>query len=470
MIRRIVAWSVCGLCSLVGSASRGWGDDWSRFRGPSGSGHAALLELDDQLTRDQVLWESEVGSGTSSPVFSGDRLFVTSWKGDQRTLHCLQASDGKRLWSKDSPQLRKEAFTPPNSPATCTPVCDDRYVAVLFPDAGLCVYTLDGVEVWRKDVGPFFSMHGISASPILEDGYLVITIDQLQDAYIAALDVATGKEVWRAERLLGITGGYSTPGVMQVGGSKLIVSAAPGEMLAYDLKTGDKRLSVLGLTNAPVSIPVIEGNRIYYTEPPGKPLPMSALGDADKNGDNVIELAEVQDSVGAKRLVERIDTGFGNSDGKVDEAEWSKGFGTFVSKGGLSCVELWEEGDKLEGRVIWKYTKTTPYVPSVLVRDGLVYIINDGGVMISVDAEDGSMVSRQRLNGATGQYYASPVMAGERLVIGSVDGKLSLLTAGKNFRLLSTLDMEEPIVSSPAIYAGRLYVRTASRIHCLGKS
>ena len=162
------------------------------------------------------------------------------------------------------------------------------------------------------------------ASPILEDGYLIVTIDQLQAAYIVAFDLASGKELWRVERLLGITGGYSTPGIMMFEGVKLIVSAAPGEMLAYDLKTGAKRMSLLGLTNAPVSLPVIVEQRIYYTEPPGKPLPMSALGNADKNGDRVIELTEVKDSIGIYRLIERLDQGFGNGDGKVDEAEWNK--------------------------------------------------------------------------------------------------------------------------------------------------
>ncbi len=348
-------------------------------------------------------------------------------------------------------------------------MCDDKYVAALFPDAGLCVYTLYGDLVWKKDLGPFFSMHGISASPLLEDGYLVVAVDQLQDAYIAAFDVASGKELWRVDRLIGITGGYSTPNLVEIDGVKLIVSAAPGEMLAYDLKTGERRMSLLGLTNAPVSVPVIDKRRIYYTEPPGKPLPMSALGNVDKNGDQIIELAEIKDSIGAYRLIERLDKGFGNGDGKVDQAEWDKGFGTFVSKGGLSCVELSSQDGRLDGQVKWKYTKTTPYIPSVLVKDDLVYIINDGGVMICIDAKDGSMLSRQRLNGATGQYYASPVMAGDRMVIANLDGKVSLLSAGKDFRLLSTLDLAEPIVASPAIHSGRLYIRSSDRVYCFGK-
>ena len=444
-------------------------DDWSHFRGPNGSGVSSQLDLNDELSMDQLLWQAEIGAGTSSPVFAGDRLFVSSWEGTKRSLHCLKSADGKELWTKSVEKVRQEAFTSPNCPATCTPVCNGQYVAVFYPDAGLCVYTLDGSEVWKNDLGPFFSMHGISASPILEDNYLVVTVDQLQAAYIVAFDVASGKELWRVERLLGITGGYSTPGIMAIGGVKLIVSAAPGEMLAYDLKTGEKRMSLLGLTNAPVSLPVIIKQRIFYTEPPGKPLPMSALGNADKNGDQVIELTEVKDSIGTYRLIERLDQGFGNGDGKVDEAEWNKGFGTFVSKGGLSCIELSSNSGQIDAQVLWKYTKTTPYIPSVLVKDDLLYIINDGGVMICIDALSGAMLSRQRLNGATGQYYASPVMAGNRIVIANLDGKLSMLSAGRNFQLLSTLDLAEPIVASPAVHQGRLYIRSSDRVYCFGK-
>lgn len=444
-------------------------DEWNHFRGPRGTGIATELDLPDELTKDEVLWHTDVGNGTSSPVFQGDRLFVSGWDGKQRSLRCLNATSGQVLWTKNVQQLRQEAFTSPNSPATCTPVCNDKFVAVFYPDAGLYVYTTDGTEVWKKDIGPFHSMHGISASPLLEDNYLIITIDQLQDSYIAAFEVTSGKELWRVERLIGVTGGYSTPNIIEIEGVKLIISAAPGEMLAYDLKTGEKRMSLLGLTNAPVSVPVVDHQRLYYTEPPGKPLPMSALGNVDKNGDQVIELDEVKDSIGVYRLIERLDKGFGNNDGKVDEAEWNKGFGTFVSKGGLSCVELSSKSGQLDGQVIWKYTKTTPYIPSVLVKDGLVYIINDGGVMICIDAQDGAMLSRQRLSGATGQYYASPVMAGNRLVIANLDGKLSLLTRGKDFRLLSTYDLAEPIVATPAVHAGRLYVRTSDRVYCLGK-
>jgi hypothetical protein len=255
---------------------------------------------------------------------------------------------------------------------------------------------------------------------------------------------------------------------MRLNDLDLVVSAGPGELVGYDLKTGERKLTCTGLTNAPVGLPVVQNNRIFYSEPPGEPIPMEALGNVDQNKDGVIELSEVKGSVGAYRLVERIDNGFGNSDGKVDKAEWDKAFGTFLNNGGLSCVEVSQLDGKIESKVAWKYTKTTPYIPSVLVIDDSVYIINDGGVLTSFDAATGDVQKRSRLSDATGQYYSSPVSDGTKILFANLDGKVSLVQSGRDWKPLSTLDLEESIVASPTIQSGRLYIRTESQLYCFG--
>ncbi len=454
-------------CIVAGRTSRATDDNqWNQFRGPNGTGVAATLNLSDDFSLEDVRWKTAFGNGNSSIVVSDGKLFATSFSGTTRTLHCMNASSGDELWAKSIESSRTEVATPPNGPATCSPVCNDQLVCALFPDAALCVYTLDGQLLWTKDLGPFYSMHGISASPILVGDRLIVTIDQLQDPFVVAFNATTGEELWRVERLLGITGGYSTPALAAVGGRKLIVSASPGEMVGYDVTTGEKCLSVVGLTNAPVSIPVVVHDRVYYSEVPGEPIPMEALGNADKNGDGVIELTEVEGSVGTHRLIERIDSGFGNADGKVDKSEWYKGFGSFLNKGGLSCIQLHSAQDKIEANVVWKYTKTTPYIPSALELNGHIYVINDGGILICFDGEAGEILKRERLSDATGQYYASPVAAGDRIVLANLQGKLTLLRAGSDFQVLKTLDLEEPIVASPSIIDGRLYVRTKTHLYC----
>lgn len=442
--------------------------DWNRFRGPNGTGIATNLNVPNELSMSNLAWKQELGKGGSSLIASGDKLFLTTYDDENRNLVCLSAKDGSTLWSKSIPKLRKETATPPNDPAMCTPVCDDNVVCAHFPDAGLVVYNHTGELLWKKDVGPFYSMHGISASPILAGDKLLLSIDQLQNPFIAALDIKNGDELWRSERLSGVTGGYSSPVLMQHGDVNLVISAGPGEMAGYDLATGEKRLSLTGLTNAPVGLPIVHENKIYYCEPPGEPIPMEALGPVDKNKDGVLEFEEVKASVGTFRLVERIDKGFGNNDGKVTQDEWEKAFGTFLNSGGLSCVEITNQGKSVEGSVVWKYSKTTPYIASLMLIEDRVYIINDGGILISFDSKSGEVTKRQRLGNATGQYYASPVSDGNRLVLANLDGKLNLVKLGDSWDQLATLDLEEPIVATPSIHDGKLFVRTKTMLYCFG--
>lgn len=458
----------CIAITFAPLTSAAYAHEWSMFRGPNGSGLSSKLSVPDDFGLGHVAWKMDMGSGGSSLVTQGQKMFLTTHDETERSLKCLDAKTGKELWSKSLPKLRKETATPPNDPAICTPVCDEKHVVAFFPDAGILVTDLDGNVKWQRDLGPFYSMHGLSASPMIAQGKLVVTVDQLQNPYIVALNLETGEEIWKTERLIGVTGGYSTPVQMKLGDLDLLVSASPGEIAGYDLKSGEKKVSCTGVTNAPVGLPIIQGNRIYYCEPPGEPIPMEALGPVDKNKDGVIELEEVKNSVGTYRLIERIDNGFGNGDGKVDQAEWDKGFGTFLNNGGLSCIELNNKQGVVESKVVWKYTKATPYIPSLVLVDNRVYMINDGGILISFDANSGDVIKRLRLGEATGQYYASPVSDGSRIVLANLEGKLSLVQAGSEVKPLVTLDLEERIVATPTIHEGRLYVRTESQLYCFG--
>jgi outer membrane protein assembly factor BamB len=98
--------------------------------------------------------------------------------------------------------------------------------------------------------------------------------------------------------------------------------------------------------------------------------------------------------------------------------------------------------------------------------DDLVYIINDGGVLLCLDTTSGEVVKRGRLTGATGQYYASPVSDGKKLLLANLAGQMSLVEAGREWKSLSTLDLEESIVATPSLHNGKLYVRTATQLYC----
>lgn len=133
-----------------------------------------------------------------------------------------------------------------------------------------------------------------------------------------------------------------------------------------------------------------------------------------------------------------------------------------------TCVEVSQRDGTIENKVVWKYTKTTPYIPSLLVIDGIVYIINDGGILTSFDAVTGDVIKRSRLSDATGQYYSSPVSDGKKMLFANLESRVSLVQSGREWKPLSTLDFEESIVASPSIQSGRLFIRTETQLYCFG--
>ncbi|MFN8741307.1 MAG: PQQ-binding-like beta-propeller repeat protein [Pirellula sp.] len=463
------------------SATICYSEDWNRFRGPNGTGVASKLELSVPLSEEGILWKKEIPKGTSSPVIVDGKIYITSFEaeagksGGKRSVHCLDAKTGDIVWTQSLESQRVETATPPSGPATCSVACDGKSVVAFFPDAGVLVCDVEGEKKWSRDLGPFNSMHGLSASPVVQDGLIVLVVDQLADAYLTALSLETGAEVWKTERLLGVTGGYSTPALIEIDSKPYVVSPAPGELVLYDLKTGEKTATVAGLANAPVATPVVVGSRVFYSESAGQPLPMSALGNADQDGNGSIEYTEVEKSVSTLRLIQRIDTGFGDGDGKVTNAEWDKAFATFVGKGGLSCVEFTKNGEEITGKVVWNYQKSVPYIPSSLVHNGTAYLINDPGILLSFNAESGELLKRERLKNGSGSYYASPVagkseQGGDLMVLASLDGKLSVVQLGETATVYESYSLNETIVATPSIYNGRLFVRSEEHLYCFGKS
>src|SRR5580704_16342613 len=164
------------------------GEEWPRFRGVNGSGVSTSRGLPADFGPDKhLLWKVDASHGSSSPIISRGLLYFTSYDDDQRTLHCLDAATGKERWARSVKKLRQENATPPNGPATPTPVTDGMAVFVLYPDFGLLCYTLEGKEKWRKEIEPFRSMHGIASSLVTVDNLVILVIDQLADSYIEAL-------------------------------------------------------------------------------------------------------------------------------------------------------------------------------------------------------------------------------------------------------------------------------------------
>jgi outer membrane protein assembly factor BamB len=455
--------------AVLANGARG-GEDWPRFRGKNGSGVSTSRGLPaDFGSGKDVRWKVASSHGSSSPIVAGGQLYFSSFDGDQRTLHCLDAATGKVHWAQTVKRIRQENATPPNGPATPTPVTNGDFVFVLYPDVGVICYTAAGVERWRIDMQPFHSMHGIASSLMTIDNLVIVLADQLAGSYIAALKIENGQIAWKSERADGLTGGYSTPSVYHPknGPPQLIVSG-PLEVVAYDPLTGKRLWWINGVTNSPISVPVIWHDRVFVCEDVGEAVPFSLMASFDKNKDGKISLDEVKSNVPMKRLVERIDSGWGNHSGAIGAAEWDKAFGGMVNKGGLVALDLGGSGDATQTHVRWSYRKGMPTIPSALVYDDLVYVVKDGGILSAFEAETGKLVKQARLKPGGHQVDASPVAADGLIYLVDADGWLSVVKAGRDWQQVKTIELGEPCVATPAIADGRLYVRTSKSLFCFG--
>ena len=160
------------------------------------------------------------GTGHSSPVIWGNKLFLTtaSETGTARSVLCFDAQTGKQLWIR-SIQLNANPKHPKSSWASATPAVDGERVYVAFADVErhlLSAYDFDGNQLWQEDLGKFESQHGQGASPILFEDLVILVNDQDGDSSIFARDKRTGHAVWTAPRKSGTQStSYATPFIYQ---------------------------------------------------------------------------------------------------------------------------------------------------------------------------------------------------------------------------------------------------------------
>ena len=254
---RILLWLTVFSCRLHAQ-------DWPQFRGPNGAGTSNSTNLPVRFgPRDNVLWETAVLPGHSSPVLSGHRIFLTGFEDKKLFTFCLDRASGKVIWQEEAPRDRFESYQPPNSPASPTPVTDGEYVYVFFGDFGLIAYSFEGREVWRLPLGPFNNANGHGSSPILAEGKLVLICDQDTGSFLIAVDSKTGKVAWKVERPE-VTRGYATPALFRPKDdpAELIV---PGsyQIAGYALSNGEKLWWVRGMAWQLKSVPLISEDVIY---------------------------------------------------------------------------------------------------------------------------------------------------------------------------------------------------------------
>jgi len=376
------------------------------------------------------------------------------------------------VWRRECPRPRQEPLDKRNHAASPTPVADGKHVYVFFPDFGLVSYDFDGVERWRTPLGPFTNLYGMGASPVLAGDKVVLMCDQAGGSFITGLDAASGRVVWKTARPEAVSG-HSTPVIFQPRDGPLQV-LGPGSfrMDAYSAATGESLWWVRGLASEMKSVPVLGGDTVYingYNLPendPGRQVAvppfadMLAKHDADKNGR--LSAAEMPDQR-MKNLLPYLDL---DRDGSLDETDWKMYVAAMAAENGLLAIRAGGRGDVTATHVKWKYQRSIPQLPSTLLYRGVMYMINDGGVLTTLDPATGTAHKQARLRGVADRYYASPVAGDGKVYIASHTGVVAVLKAGPDQELLAANELDDEIYATPAIADGRLFVRTRSALFC----
>ena len=390
--------------------------EWTRFRGPNGQGHSNAKNIPVKWSQTDYLWTADLpGTGHSSPVVWGDRLFITccDQKQARASILALSTADGKTLWKKDY-ELIDSRMNALNSYAASTPAVDKDRIFVIWPTPNeLSVIALDhdGNEKWNKTFGPIFSRHGPCVSPMLYGDLVVFTQEQetnekgLKSRWLA-LDRNDGQTRWEIPRDNGSHVSHATPCVNadDSGRDYLVFSSLVYGISAVDPKDGSILWEQPGFTVRALTSPVLAGNLIIAT------------------------------------------CGSGGS-GKTLMAVRP------ASKGKPASVAY-----KIEDR-------TVPFVSSAIVVNDLLFTFHDQGQVVCRDAQTGAEKWSQKPGG---RFFSSPICVEDRLYCVNADGEVVVIKAADRYELLAVNPLGEKTQATPAVSGGVLYLRTLTKVFAIG--
>jgi outer membrane protein assembly factor BamB len=397
--------------------------DWPQFRGPTGDGHAPTNQV--PLTwgdTKNVKWKVPIhGRGWSSPVIQGKQIWLTTATEDAKQLFvvCIDADSGKilrdtKLFDVERPQFH-HAF---NSAASPTPAIEAGRIYVTFGSPGTaCLDTESGKVLWERRDIECNHYRGAGSSPILHGDLLIMNFDGSDQQFVIALDKKTGKTVWKTKRSIDhkdldangkpqaegdFRKGFSTPHIAEFDGKPLLISQGAKAVYGYNPLTGEELWRVEERQNHSASARPVAGHGLIFCI-----------------------------------------TG------------WSQGQVLAIKPGG--------QGDVTSSHVAWRVTKSVPKKPSPLLVGDLLYLMNDGGVAMCVEAKTGQTIWTERIGG---NFSAAPLFANGRIYLCGEDGKTTVIAAGREFKKLAenTLD-KSGFMASPAVTDDALVLRTKTHLY-----
>ncbi len=366
---------------------------------------------------------------------------------------------------------------PRNSPASATPASDGKNLYVFFPDYGLLSYGHDGHERWRLPLGPFHNTYGMGASPVVAGDNVVLQCDQSLGSFIVAVGKDDGRVRWRHDRPEALSG-HSTPTLWERRPGEIEVLASSSfRMDAYSARTGELVWFTRGLASELKSLAIVDRDTVYingYSMPENEPgnqvkLPPfdEMLARHDANRDGRLSSEELPDQKLRSYLV-FFDL---NGDGLLDSGDWRVFSASLTAENGLLALRPGDARGDVTGRALrWSYRRAIPQLPSLLLYSGVLFMVNDSGVLTTLDPETGKVHKQARIRGVPDRYYASPVGSDGKIFFVSLSGTVTVMAAGPEQTVLAKTELEDEVYATPAISKGRILIRSKSALWCFGSA
>jgi outer membrane protein assembly factor BamB len=410
-------------------------EDWTRFRGPNGSGISSASRAPSQWSESNNLkWSVDLpGRGSSCPIVVGDKVLLTAYTGYgleksnpgdpkalQRHLICFDRASGKELWRGTVDSTHDEdpyqGFIAEHGYASSTPVSDGEHVFVLFGKTGMVAFDMDGNQKWLQNLGEFSdpAKWGSGASAVLYKDFVIVNAG-IEGHKIVALKKSDGSVAWEVENPE-FTNCWSTPILVTADMRDELVFSMPGKILALDPENG----KVLWTAKSPIAQTVC-----------------ASL--AEQNG--------VVFAMGGRQ-------------------------------GSAVAIRCGGNGDVSESNTVWEMPLRAG-IGTPLVHNGKMYW-SSGGIAYCADCKTGEYVYKERLKteeetesgqrrGPAGDY-ASPVMIGDRIMLLMRNGTAYVIKPAEKLETVSQNSFasdQSQFNATPAVTENQIFIRSDKKLYCI---
>lgn len=396
--------------------------DWRSWRGPLGNGSVETGTYPVKFSATEYLWRTPLpGKGCSTPILLNGMVYLTAPVEGSDALLCYDL-DGAEKWrtvfGKENAGKHRNG-----SGSNASPITDGNGIFVFFKSGTFAAVELDGKVRWKTDLVERFGKdtlfwdHG--TSPVLTEKYVVMTRMHQGESWLAAFDKATGNMVWKVARNystpIECDHGYTTPLVIEHQGKESI------------LVWGAEHLTINNASDGQVSW---------------------SCGNFNPEANKLWPAIATPVTVGDMAVI-----AYGRNDRGVPR---------------LHGIRLTGSGDVTSTNHVWRRDDVGTFVPTPVAYKDRVILVRDRGEVACIDPATGKTIWEGTFPRHRTNYYASPLVAGDKLYAPREDGTVFVASiANDKFEVLSENDMGESVIGSPIPAGNRILIRGEAHLFCI---